>query len=97
MSRKDYTRYSYTGRKEKYTPPPEVVEERKPDIMGVVAGCALLNVRAEPSLDAEIACQIVDGAELVIDETDSTEFFYRVCTATGVEGYCMKEYVVIRS
>ena len=97
MSRKDYTRYSYTGRKEKYTPPEPVPEAPKVRKMGTVVGCALLNVRAEPSLEAEIACQVVEDAELVIDTDDSTEFFYRVCTATGVEGYCIKDHVRITS
>lgn len=94
---KDYTRYSYTGRKEKYTPPEPVPEKPKVFKTGIATGCALLNVRAEPSLDAKIVCQVVEEAELEIDMTESTEYFYRVCTATGIEGYCVKEYVLVNS
>lgn len=62
---------------------------------GVVADCTKLNVRAEAKSDAEVICTITRDTELEIDERASTRDFYKVCTAAGVEGYCMKRFITI--
>lgn len=46
-------------------------------MFGVVANCVKLNVRAEPRADATIVCEVVCQAELMIDESESTEEFLR--------------------
>ena len=86
----------------KYMNPPEEVKEPKEvtetakETVGVVNdSCTALNVRKEPSLEAEIICSINSGSKLVVDEAGSTDEWVKVCTETGAEGFCMKEYVTV--
>jgi len=69
--------------------------KEKNQITGV-ANCIRLHIHAEPSLDSEIVCKVRYLTELVIDETASTDEFYKVFIATGAEGYCEKDYVTIK-
>lgn len=64
--------------------------------IGVVSNCNKLNIREEPSLDANIVCEITSTTELMIDENESTEEFYKVFTMSGLEGFCMKKFVTIQ-
>lgn len=78
---------------------PEVEEtpavEPVPTKIGVVADCSRLRVRAAANTEAEILCEIEAGKEVAIDESASTADFYKVCTETGIEGYCMKKFIKI--
>lgn len=101
----NYTKYSKNlenrDKRKQHNPideaaPVEVTEEivTEPEkIMGVVTECVKLNVRAAADTNADILCEILLGSEVVIDETESTDDFYKVCTETGVEGFCMKRYI----
>lgn len=100
-NRMDYTKYSKNPQEtdepvfkpiEAMEVPLEVAEVTK---NGVVTDCAKLNVRAEPSADAKVVCVISEGTELLIDEAKSTEDFYKICTAAGVEGYCMSKFITV--
>lgn len=62
---------------------------------GVITDCAKLNVRSEPSREADVVCIIDATTDLVIYEEESTEDFYKVCTASGAEGFCMKKFIKI--
>ena len=73
-----------------YTNEPEVIL-----LKGVVSNCTKLNLRAEPNSDAEVLCELPCNTEVEVDKAASTEKFYKVCTATGMEGYCMKDYIVV--
>lgn len=64
--------------------------------IGIVTNCKKLNVREEPDTGASIVCEIVYQTDLMIDEKESTEDFYKVCTASGVEGFCMKKFVAVQ-
>lgn len=64
-------------------------------IIGRVVRCAKLNVRKDPDADAEILGTIPAGAEVMIDEGESTDDFYNVCAALGFEGFCMKQFVEV--
>ena len=64
-------------------------------IIGRVVRCAKLNVRKDPDADAEILGTIPAGAEVMIDEGESTDDFYNVCAASGFEGFCMKQFVEV--
>lgn len=68
---------------------PEMVEGR-------VSGCAKLNVRADASLFADVVCTLDVMSEIMIDVNKSTKDWLYVCTATGIEGYCMKKFVDAR-
>lgn len=65
------------------------------EVTGVVIDCSKLNMRFEPSADAEIMCTLIRGTEVVIDEAESTDEFYAVCTPAGMEGYCMRKYIEV--
>ena len=64
--------------------------------IGVVTNCNKLNVREEPSLEAGIICEVDSQTELMIDERESTDEFYKVFTASGLEGFCMKKFISVQ-
>lgn len=64
--------------------------------IGVVENCNKLNVREKPSLDSTIICEINSQTELMIDESKSTDDFYKVLTVSGLEGFCMKKFITVQ-
>jgi len=64
--------------------------------IGFVTNCKKLNVREKPRTDAPIICEVDYQTELTIDEKESTEEFYKVYTAAGIEGFCMKKFIAIQ-
>jgi len=64
--------------------------------IGFVTNCKKLNIREKPRTDATIICKVDYQTELMIDEKESTEEFYKVCTAAGIEGFCMKKFIAIQ-
>lgn len=109
MSNRNYTNYSKPAKQaprpepqEQVTEPvepaqevEEIVEPKKP-ITGVVANCFSLNVRTGPSKDFDVVCEIPSKTEVQIDESGSSDDFYKICTATGIEGFCMKAFIEVR-
>ena len=83
----------YMNPPEEVKEPEEVTETAKETVGVVNDSCTVLNVRKEPSLEAEIICSINSGSKLVVDKAGSTDDWFKVCTETGAEGFCMKEYV----
>ena len=75
-------------------PVEETVTKPEPK-MGVVTECMKLNVREEPNADANIVCTINLATEVEIDEANSTEDFYKIYTASGIEGFCMKKFIAV--
>lgn len=73
----------------------ETVETVKlPDtVKGFVANCGKLNVRVAPNPDADVACVLNAQSEVVINVTESTDEWFSICTAAGMEGYCMRKYI----
>lgn len=79
-----------------YKPPEEVETEQVVEPVtrkGVVDCIDKLRVRQNPSLDADVVCLIKDGTELTVYESGSTKDFYKVRTAEGQKGYCLKTFV----
>ena len=69
----------------------------KPEpITGVVDNCLRLNVREKPSIDAEILTALEAGSEVRLLKDEIENGFYKVCTASGLDGYCMCEYIVLK-
>lgn len=64
-------------------------------VYGVVSECAKLNIRKEPNKDAAIVTVLDIATEVLVDESKSTEDFYKIVTGAGVEGYCMKKFIVL--
>lgn len=62
-------------------------------VKGVVVDCARLNVRVAPFDTANAICTIASGAEVTIDVDESTDEWFSICTASGINGYCMKRYI----
>ena len=81
---------------------PEVVEVEETDVSapetvtGVVSGCAKLNVRVNPCASADVVCVLDGASEIEINVEKSTDEWFSVCTATGIEGYCMRKFVEAR-
>lgn len=79
-------------------PEEEIIEEGDAKLTGIVTGCTKLNVRKEPYKDAEILCVINKDEEVVFDTEEEATYvdFYKIVTATGVKGYCMKQFINIK-
>lgn len=108
---RDYTKYSNNQHNKREpeeikTPTVEAVEEAVTETVeevatpaepkqGVVTDCVKLNVRKEARPNAEVVCIIDASTTLMISEEESTEEFYKVYTAAGLEGYCMKKFIAI--
>ena len=75
-------------------PKPVIKSEPKPTT-GKVTGCAKLNVRESANTTANVLAVINEGSEVVINRIKSTVEFYAVCTAAGIEGYCMKKFITV--
>lgn len=79
----------------------EIVEESQNveeavETVGFVDNCEHLRVRKESNVDSEELCIISKLSEVVIDLDNSTDYFYKVTTSEGVEGYCMKKFITIK-
>lgn len=64
-------------------------------IIGIVTNCIRLNVRETPIISAKILSEVDVNSKLMIDETESTEEWFKVYTETGIEGFCMKKFITI--
>ncbi len=66
-------------------------------LVGIVINCKNLNVREQPNGEADVLGTIPADSELLIDESESTSEFYKVCAVSGLEGFCMKKYIAVQS
>lgn len=98
MSRRNYyaTEVDSEGNLE-LTDITEEIEESINSITGIVSDCKKLRVRNAPGLDSNVICEIEVDSKVEIDESESTEDFYKICTETGIDGYCMKRFIKIES
>lgn len=71
-------------------------DTQQEDVIGIVTDCLKLNICKEPSKDSEVATIVNCLDELKIDIKASTDDWYAVRTAAGVEGFCMKKFVGVR-
>ena len=90
---------------EKAEPNAPMAKETKPEIKkepetkpskAVVFNCSKLNVRERPSSLASVLTTINAGDEVTVDESKSNGKFYSITTATGIEGYCVKDYLKMK-
>lgn len=74
---------------------PVEFEVVKPIVLhGFASGCKKLNVRTRPSKSADVMVVIDAGTEVEIYET--LKNWYKITLASGVTGYCMREYICLR-
>lgn len=74
----------------------EIIEDMAKEKVGIVTDCLKLNIRKEPDMDSEVVTTVSCLDELRIDLETSTNDWYAVCTAVGIEGFCMKKFVAVR-
>lgn len=74
----------------------EPVEPTKPEPIEGTVNCEKLNVRSDATVDSDPVGVINRDSKVFIYEDESTEEFYKVCTATGLEGYCMKKFISVQ-
>lgn len=74
----------------------EIIEDMVKEKVGIVTDCLKLNIRKEPDMDSEVVTTVSCLDELRIDLETSTNDWYAVCTAVGIEGFCMKKFVAVR-
>lgn len=74
----------------------EFCEDAARNVIGVVTDCLKLNIREKPTKDSRVVTVVTCLDELEIDMGDSNDDWYTVCTATGIEGFCMKKFVAVR-
>ena len=74
-----------------------VVKEEPVKVTGIISGCDKLNVRKSPNLKAERITIVSKGDKVTIDKKKSNKNWYRITTASGSYGYCMREYVTVES
>lgn len=70
-----------------------VCPEKCKYVPGTVVGCTKLNVREHPNSTADVKSVIDSGAEVKVCVAHNFEDWYEVCTASGVEGYCMAKFI----
>lgn len=74
----------------------EFCEDAARNVIGVVTDCLKLNIREKPTKDSRVVTVVTCLDELEIDMDNSNDDWYAVCTATGIEGFCMKKFVAVR-
>lgn len=74
----------------------ENVSQEPELVIGIVDNTERLRVRKEDNVDSEILCILEKDSEVNIDLQNSTEFFYKIMTSAGVEGYCMKNFIRLK-
>ena len=74
----------------------EVAPNTETVVYGTVVNCKNLNIRKRPTQKSEVIQIIEADSTVQVDKNKSTADFYKVCTATGAEGYCVKQYVKIQ-
>lgn len=72
-----------------------VCPEKCEFVSGTVVGCTKLNVREHPNATTDVKYVIAGGSEVQVCMAHNYEDWYEVCTASGVEGYCMKQYIAV--
>lgn len=76
--------------------PEDNIEPPAEPIEGYVTDCIKLNIRKEPSLQADILCEVPVASKLAIDVEHSNDEWFSVVTESGVNGFCMAKYVNVK-
>ena len=73
----------------------EATKEADSTVVGYVSGCFKLNIREEGYPGANVVCVVPEKTILLIEVAESNDEWYKVYTETGMEGFCMKQYVTL--
>ena len=61
-----------------------------------LVNCLRLHIYSEPDETSDVVCKIRYLTDVAVDLRNSTEDFYKICTAVGAEGFCKKELITIK-
>ena len=79
---------------------PETVVEETPEVQktiyGTVVKCSMVNIRKNPEKNAPVVTTIRRNGTVIIDASESTAEFYKICTPSGIEGFCMREFIDVQ-
>lgn len=87
----DYNKISKNNKSDKI----EVTEQIINDEINGIVNVDLLNVREEPVDNADVLGVVKNSTKIVVEIEESTDDFYKICTETGLEGFCMKQFIDI--
>lgn len=73
-----------------------IVEAPQNFAVATVVDCGSLNLREHPDTKAKVLSVLPKNTEVQVEITNAFDDWYHVCTATGLEGYCMKQYIAIK-
>ena len=65
------------------------------EVVGVVTGCNLLNVRSQPEANSDVITVIPIDSIVTISDINASQDFYKVLI-DDLEGYCMKKFIKIK-
>lgn len=65
-------------------------------MIGVIVNCLKANLYNKPDIHSGTICMLDMLTEVVIDEKESSDGFYKVYISSGIEGFCEKKYIAIR-
>lgn len=75
---------------------PDANEAYTDKISGYV-NCTRLNVRKDPSVSVgNVIGKLNEDDEVSIDLSNSYDIWYKISTASGIEGYCLKEFINLK-
>lgn len=113
MSKHNYSQYSKKNNKPVVDVPvtpvpdatttvsaPEIPLEIKMVVeptIGTVVGCIKLNVRVAPNIMATVSGVLDRKSEVKVNLDKSTDEWFSVCTAAGIDGYCMRKFIELKS
>lgn len=66
-------------------------------VSGTVTDCEKLNVRSNPDgTDPDNVITTINAlSEVEVNVKESTDTFFKIRTADGIEGFCMREYIFL--
>lgn len=95
-NRYDYTK-KYEKKKKEEIPIQETITEVEEEVVfepKIGRTIVKLNVRSNTDTNSDILTTLNEGEEVRIEDEYNSDW-YKVCTASGIEGFALKEYIKI--
>lgn len=73
----------------------DIEESEHTPVKGVVVDCKKLRLRKEPNLEGEVLDLLNAEDTVTVDLDNSTEEWIKVSTENGIDGYCMRNFILI--
>ena len=72
-----------------------ISEDYVNEVSGYV-NCLRLNVRKDKRISDNIIGKLKEDDEVSIDLSESEDVWYKISTKSGLEGYCLKEFIDLK-